>query len=319
VLIAAATAAVRVRAAMPISLFACAPIPVECVCVRTHTPSSACCPDAIRRPPPGLQTLPSLAQRRLPVGPRLRTVADRPRSGNARAPLESQIPRASRQITVKRTRTLPDRLGEADESEGEEKENEHGRARVDWRDEPRGHIQQLVHEGFLDICSKLTLEYEIDGSVDLSYERFKNSHEYDEKYKRVEYNFRRGLEQASASLCYSDQPFSAEDHAIPISKWCHFECNRNGRPGDFEVVLVVQKAGQLEKRRVRIYSRSERGKYPNATSIMDFLASVLPRVRAVSNFLLSCTATSRVVRFVIFPCPSLLPSQPESSRLAPGS
>jgi hypothetical protein len=287
--------------------------------VRTHTPSSACCPDAIRRPPPGLQTLPSLAQRRLPVGPRLRTVADRPRSGNARAPLESQIPRASRQITVKRTRTLPDRLGEADESEGEEKENEHGRARVDWRDEPRGHIQQLVHEGFLDICSKLTLEYEIDGSVDLSYERFKNSHEYDEKYKRVEYNFRRGLEQASASLCYSDQPFSAEDHAIPISKWCHFECNRNGRPGDFEVVLVVQKAGQLEKRRVRIYSRSERGKYPNATSIMDFLASVLPRVRAVSNFLLSCTATSRVVRFVIFPCPSLLPSQPESSRLAPGS
>jgi len=302
---------------MPISLIACPPIPVEFVCVRPV----CCCPDAIRRQP-GLQTLPSLAQRRLSVGPRLRTVADRPRSGNARAPMESQIPRASRQITIKRMRTLPDRLGEADESAGEEKENEHGSARVDWRDEPRCNIQQLVHEGFLDICSKLTLEYEIDGSVDLSYERFKNSHDYDEKYKRVEYNFRRGLEQASASLCYSDQPFSAEDHAIPISKWCHFQCKRNGRPGDFEVHLVVQKAssvGQLKERRVRIYSKSESGKYPNATSIMDFLASVLPRVRAVSNFLLSCTATPRVLRFFIFPCPSPLPSQPGSSRLAPGS
>jgi len=254
-----------------------------------------------------LQALPSLAQRRL--GQRL--------GHSLRPRTVAGLPHGTHLTALGRTRTLPDRLGETGEYAGEEAaEEDAGSAGIEWRDDARGHIRQLVHEGFLDICSKLTLEYEVE-SVDLSYERYKNSYEYDGKYKRVENSFRRGLEQASSALCLPAGDFSAADHAIPISKWCHFVCKRGNRRGAFEVNLIVQKAspaGQLEERRVEIYSRLKSGKYPNATSIMNFLASVLPRVCAVSHSPPPFAHCQYYVPY--FPCcPCHLPSQSESSRL----
>jgi hypothetical protein len=149
---------------------------------------------------------------------------------------------------------------------------------MDWKTEARGKIQHLIHEGFLHICSKMTLEYEVE-NVELCHERYKHSHVYDEQLKRFEYNFRLGLEQAAASVVLPEN-FSAKDQSIPVSKWCRFVCKKSGKGGAFELCLVVDNWGE-SSRRVPVYSTLRTGIYPDAREVMEFLAGVVPRVQAV--------------------------------------
>jgi len=149
---------------------------------------------------------------------------------------------------------------------------------MDWKTEARGKIQHLIHEGFLHICSKMTLEYEVE-NVELCHERYKHSHVYDEQLKRFEYNFRLGLEQAAASVVLPEN-FSAKDQSISISKWCRFVCKKSGKRGAFELCLVVDNWGE-SSRRVPVYSALRTGIYPDAKEVMEFLACVVPRVQAV--------------------------------------
>lgn len=148
----------------------------------------------------------------------------------------------------------------------------------EWQEEARVRILQMIYDGSLDICSRLTMEYEVE-SVDLEYERYKNTHGYDEKFKRAEHSFRRGLEQAAASFRLPLHDFSAEDYSIPISRWCRFARRKGGKPGAFEVSLLVQNAGQ-PLHCVPLYSKLRSGMFPDAASLMLFLSSILPRVRA---------------------------------------
>jgi len=149
-----------------------------------------------------------------------------------------------------------------------------------WQEEARVRILHLIYDRSLHMCSRLTIEYEVE-SVDLSFDRYKNTHEYDERFKRAEHSFRRGLEQEAASVRLPTGDFSAEDISIPISKWCLFACRKGGSPGAFEVNLIVQNPGQ-PLLRVPVYSKLKSGAFPDARAIMNFLSSVLPRVRAAN-------------------------------------
>ena len=146
-----------------------------------------------------------------------------------------------------------------------------------WQREPRALIKLLIHEGLLHMCSKLMLEYEVE-NVELDGMRFKNTHDYDEKIHRFEHGFRRGLERSILEIGLPST-LPAADADIPIIKWCTVASKKNSMRGAFEVYLVVENIRQ-PARRVLLYSTLKMGEYPDARAIVQFLSSVVPRVRA---------------------------------------